>query len=161
MTDWTDRSEHSSVKVNTPISAQTARAVAVCIECRKPRVIYSKNKLSERQKVVLAVGLSEFEYSCGSSLFPPSVPGSLKQSMSLKPNLQCVMPVEISYYGSDLGRKDLCAYFGIEEALTDTELKKQFMTVLPLCIECREKGQTPIVQRPFGKKTDRKGVYKL
>ena len=31
LTDWTNRSEHSSVKVNTPISAQTARAVAVCI----------------------------------------------------------------------------------------------------------------------------------
>ena len=115
LTDWTDRSEHSSVKMNTPISAQTARAVAVCIECRKSRVMYSK--LSERQKVLLAVGLSEFEFSCGSSLFPPSVPGSLKQSMSLKPNLQCVMPVEISYYGSDLGRRDLCAYCGIDSLI--------------------------------------------
>ena len=159
-----NRNESPEANHDVPMSAQTARAVAVCVECRKPRVIYSKNKLSERQKVLLAVSLSEYEYSCGSSLFAPSVTGNLKRSMCLRPNLQCILPVEIPYYGSDLGRKDLCGYCGIEETATDTGLKEQYQTVLPLCAECRANGKTPIVKRPFGKKRTQHtmaGNYKL
>ncbi|XP_052813249.1 uncharacterized protein LOC128240590 [Mya arenaria] len=36
-------------------SVQNARAVVSCSECRKPRVIYSKHKLSERQKMSLVL----------------------------------------------------------------------------------------------------------
>ena len=158
----TGSSRKESVYANVPMSAQTARAVVVCIECRKPRVIYSKNRLSERQKVLLAVTLSEFEYSCGSALFPPSVSANLKQSMCLRPNLQCILSVEISYYGSELGiRKDICAFCGIEEAFTNADLKQQYKTVLPLCDECKAEGKMPILKGPFGKRKSGKGIVKL
>lgn len=53
-------------------STQNARAIATCVECCK-RVIYSKSRLNKRQQVLLATSLSEYEYSCGSCLFPPTV----------------------------------------------------------------------------------------
>lgn len=46
-------------------TAQNARYTVECCECRKPRVIYSKNKLTERQIMKLAVSLSEADYCCG------------------------------------------------------------------------------------------------
>ncbi|KAK7092705.1 hypothetical protein V1264_008410 [Littorina saxatilis] len=132
------------------LSAQTARATAECVECQKPRVVYSSKKLNQRQQVLLASSLSEFEYSCGSQLFPPSC-GSLLKELVLRPNITCATPIELPYYGADLGRKDLCAYCGEQDAYTDQELKKCFKTVLPICRSCATQN-TPITQRPFGRK---------
>ena len=53
-------------------STQHARATATCVECRKPRVVYSRLRLSQRQEVLLATSLSESDYTCGAFLFPPS-----------------------------------------------------------------------------------------
>ena len=36
-----------------PMTAQTARAVIVCVECEKSRVIYSKTKLNNNQRILL------------------------------------------------------------------------------------------------------------
>ena len=49
-----------------PMSAQNARATAICVECTKPRVVYSQVKLNQRKEMSLAAALSEYEYSCSS-----------------------------------------------------------------------------------------------
>lgn len=134
-----------------PLSSQNARAVAICIECRKPRVVYSKTKLSQRKEVLLATCLSEYEFSCGAYLFPPSAPSELRNSVVIRPTIQCATPVELCYYAADLGRKDLCAYCADMGAETDAELKKMYKTVLPICQKCRDLKREPIVQRKFGK----------
>ena len=80
------------------LSAQTARATAECVECRKPRVIYSSKKLSQRQEVLLASSFSEFEYSCGSHLFPPSC-STLVKELALRPNITCSTPIHTFLLG--------------------------------------------------------------
>jgi hypothetical protein len=97
--------------------------------------------------MLLAAGLSEYEYTCGSYLFPPSVSESMRKNISCKTNLQCATPIEIPYYASGIGRVDLCAYCGMGDAQMDRELKKKFKTVLPLYSECQKEGKTPFVQR--------------
>lgn len=44
---------------------QNSRFICICSECRKPRVIYSRHKLTDRQKLTLAISISEHEYTCG------------------------------------------------------------------------------------------------
>ncbi len=42
---------------STTTSTQNARFLVTCVECRKPRVLYSLHKLTERQKVSLVVSM--------------------------------------------------------------------------------------------------------
>ena len=55
-------------------TAQNARMVVNSIECQKPRVVYSKSKLTERQAMQCALMMSEYDYCCGSPICPPKHP---------------------------------------------------------------------------------------
>ena len=96
----------------------------------------------------LVITLSEFEYNCGSPVVEPD--HFLKNKVFVRPGLSCATPVEIPYYSSDIGCKDLCAVCAAPDAQIDAELKKKFKTVLPQCMECNEKGFKVITQRPYG-----------
>ncbi|KAH3864396.1 hypothetical protein DPMN_027413 [Dreissena polymorpha] len=88
---------------DVPLSIQNARAVAICVECRKPRVVYSKTKLNQRKEVALAMFLREYEFSCGAHLFPPSAALSeMKKTVVTRPFVQCATPVELCYQGCQL-----------------------------------------------------------
>ena len=132
-------------------TTQNARALVTCTECRKPRVIYSHQRLSERQKISITITVSEFDYSCGAPLLPPSN-NSYKKVMC-RSTLNCGMPIELQYYGSSLGRQDICSYCCTEETEVLPELKQKYKTVLPICKECIGKGKLPVVKRPFGRNT--------
>ena len=80
------------------MSAQNARAVITCVECEKPRVIYGKTKLNARQELLIAKTLSTYEYSCGDHLFPATEKSKTAESVIIRPNLQCAMQIEVSYY---------------------------------------------------------------
>lgn len=54
-------------------TAQNVRYTTMCIECNKPGLIYGKSKVTERQKVQLALLLSNYDFTCGSSLTPPQL----------------------------------------------------------------------------------------
>ena len=146
----TVRSKQQSLDDYGLYTAQHARASIQCVECRKPRVIYSKQKLSERHNLSLTLALSEHEYSCGAPILPPN--SSLLKSVQCRSGLACSLPVEVAYYSSNIGRLDICAHCGSEEAVVDLELKKKFKTVLPLCGVCDDTGLKAIVLRPYGKK---------
>lgn len=130
-------------------TTQNARALISCVECRKPRVIYSKQRLNERTKLSLAITLSEIDFVCGSPITSPSSTGKL--NVSCRP-CECATPVEIPYYGSALGPNDICALCGTGGGEVDQDLKLQYKTVLPLCNVCKLNGKTPIIFRPYGKK---------
>ena len=134
------------------MSAQNARAVINCVECEKPRVIYAKTKFDNRQRLLLAKNISSFEYSCGAHLFPPAEKGKLANSMVIRPNLQCAMQIEVPYYSSNVGRKDVCSHCGRINTAINMDLKKQYKTVLPICKPCLDSKKKPFTQRPFGKK---------
>ena len=55
----------ASSSKNVGMSAQTARAVIHCVECRKPRVVYVKTKIDIRHKMMLARNISSFEFTWG------------------------------------------------------------------------------------------------
>ena len=139
-----------------PMTAQTARAVIVCVECEKPRVVYSKTRLNNNQRVLLAKTMSSFEYSCGSFLFPPSEKGKTAQTLCIRPNLQCAMQIELPYYGSEVGRADKCSHCGGNNGVIDAELKKKFKTVLPICQDCTGERKVSFTQRPYGKQATKK-----
>ncbi|XP_033753308.1 uncharacterized protein LOC117336780 [Pecten maximus] len=131
-------------------SAQTARSSVTCVECRKPRVVYSKLKFSGRQELQLAELMSEYIYTCGSPLTPPG--HGLHGKALVRMTLTCANPIEVPFYSASLGRLDLCYYCGGCDGEVDQELKKQYKTVLPVCLECLEHEQPPCY-RPYGKKS--------
>ena len=75
---------------------RSVRAVSVCVECRKPRVVYSSRKPSQRQKVLPATSLGETSYTCGPHLFSPAalqhVP--VLRDMTVIVNLTCASPMQ-------------------------------------------------------------------
>jgi hypothetical protein len=133
---------------NKMYTAQHARMCMTCVECRKPRVIYGKHQLSEHQKISLVLEFSQYDYTCGSPILPPE--HNLVNKVTVRPDLSCAQPMEIPYYSSNLGRKDLCGICGTEESLSPLELKQQFKTVLPICNSCTAQCKSPITQRPYG-----------
>lgn len=131
-------------------SAQHARFAINCIECRKPRVLYTVKALRERNLVELVAAVTEFDYTCGAPILPPGHP-VLQFGVYTKANLRCADEVEIPYYSSRFGRLDICCQCGGEEAIVDQVAKQEYKTVLPLCPSCAENGLETIKQRPYGK----------
>ena len=123
-----------------------ARSTVSCVESRKPCVLYSRFKLTE----TLVMLLSGYDYTCDAPITPPK--HSLHGKVVTRKNITCALPVEIPYYGTDFGRRDICCHCGNEEAETNLLLKASFQTVLPICKDCEKLGKVPVVHRPFGKK---------
>lgn len=102
-------------------TAQHARAVVNCIECTKPRVIYARHRLTDRQSTALTIYLSEVEYSCGSPLIPPNHP--LEKVLFVRVPLTCADTVELAYYGTGFGAIDICCYCATGDCQLDADLK--------------------------------------
>ena len=130
-------------------TVQNSRCLVSCVECRKPRVIYLRHRLTERQQTSVAVAMSEFDYTCGSVLLPPENP--MYKKIMCRSELTCETPVELQHYTSGLGLIDLCAHCATETGEVNADLKKKFKTVLPICKNCKDTGKSAIVQRPYGK----------
>ncbi|KAG1678702.1 hypothetical protein GQR58_013243 [Nymphon striatum] len=116
-------------------TAQNARYMVTCIDCRKPRLLYSTNKLTERQSVQDAMALSEYDYTCGSPVFLPNSP--LKNKLHVREHISYEDIIEIPYYTANLNRVDLCCYCAVEDCMKDATLLKQFKTVLPITLHGR------------------------
>ena len=132
-------------------SAQNARSVVVCVEYEKPRVVYSRHRLTHRQQMSLTLTISdEYEYTCGSVLLPPSYPHY--KTIMCRTEISCETPIQLPFYRSGLGKPELCCYSASEDGEVDQVLNKKYQTVLPICASCKKNGKHPIVQRPYGKK---------
>ena len=68
--------------------------------------------------------------------------------------LTCSSPMAWAFYASTKRsvQKDICCYCIRKDVQADKELKKQFKTVLPLCLSCKEKGKNPLKQCLLGRK---------
>lgn len=145
-TDKPDGSADASL-----FTAQHAQAIVCCVDCRKPRIIYCKQRMGSRQLLLLATQMSEYEYTCGSPASLPNLP--LYGKIHMRINITCESKVEIPYYSLSLGRADLCCHCGEDGAIVDADLKKSFKTVLPLCEKCSSAGEKTTTLRPYGKKS--------
>ena len=98
-------------------SAQTAWTVGEfvsCKECEFPRVIYAARKLAWLVKEQLKTALSDYWYTCGSSLqdILLTVEEGLRHTYVLnkvyvRSNLTCNEQIKVSYYYSEVF-KDVC-----------------------------------------------------
>lgn len=132
-------------------SGQHARAVVDCMECSKPRVIYSMRLLSSRHQAILAEALSDdsMDYTCGSHILEPR--HVLASTVQVRLALSCGDPIELAYYRAPFGRQDLCAHCGEPQGNTLPSLLEKFKTVLPCCQVCIGAGKKHIVARPYRK----------
>lgn len=131
-------------------SAQTAKTVnqtVTCIDCQKPRVIYSANKLSAQESAILKRILGLYQFSCGSELqeLKPEDPvrapriSALLEKVFVKSNLSCTSPVEVPYYSSGVF-PPICYHCGAQD--TDTE-EGQY----PMCPDCVVSKLQPPLKR--------------
>jgi hypothetical protein len=120
-------------------TAQNGKFLVECGECSKPRVIYSKNRLTDRQSLLVATSISESDFTCGSPLLETTT------TITTRLNITCGSPVELAYYSAKLGPEDICAHCAAPHAETNQALKKKFKTVLPCCEACLHIGKQPIV----------------
>lgn len=106
-----------------PMTAQNARGVILCVECSKPRLYYSKRRLSGRQEQLLAIAMSEFDYTCGGPIADPSV--ALLKTVFVRQNQTCSFPVETPFYGSQFAKLDICTFCASNDGNIDMNLKKK------------------------------------
>lgn len=106
-----------------------------CIDCDKPRVIYSPSKLNNEKLALLQRILSLYQYSCGSCLQElktdditraPTV-NALLDEVYVRGNITCDTNIEVPYYSSGCF-PDICYYCAIDSGLI------------------REAGQYPVCQ---------------
>ncbi len=92
------------------MTAQTARGLVNCCECDKPRMYYSRTKLTFAQSTLIAKCISEYIFTCGAPIVDPRYK-SLRGVVTRK--LNCGNPVEVCYYASKFGDgSDICCYCG-------------------------------------------------
>lgn len=139
--------EEEEFGVPTPNAHLCITQNVECVECRKPRVVYSHHKLTERQIMSFTISISEYEYTCGSPLLPPA--NSMSKKVMSRLIINCDSHVELAYYGSGFGQVDICSVCAEPEADTNAELydaeKTQYKTVLPLCKTCEGKGRVSFI----------------
>jgi hypothetical protein len=132
-------------------TAQMARSFITCIECLKPRLLYSKYTLTSRQALLLTVVQDDAEFTCGSPLVVSGHP--LHNVIHARQPMNCADPVEVPYYTAAFGRVDICAHCAVPDCVADADLRSRFKTVLPCCASCFELGFRPLCYRPYGQIT--------
>ena len=132
---------------------QTASNVSQCVlcsECLRPRVLRSKHKLSIDDKIILERTLEDTLFSCGSNFqdvkpmnYPSDSPHtkSLFERVFVRENLNCEMPMEVTYYSSEC-YEDICVHCACNKDLILTT------GVYPICSYCLEEdGKQKILKR--------------
>ena len=97
-------------------SAQTAKNVGFfvrCEECDKPRLIFAKNKLKERELNLLKRMLNEIVYTCGATFseYDTEAEDCILYKVFVKANLSCGQKVEVSFYSCEIF-KAVCIHCG-------------------------------------------------
>lgn len=121
-----------------------ARLTIDCMECGKPRVLYSSQALSRSQTTSFKRWLANNDikkiYTCGMILEVPGI------DLFLKAALTCVSPIETSYYTCNIRvgiDKTKCCFCSETGASNTPEERANYSTVLPACEECRKSGKKP------------------
>lgn len=78
-------------------TAQNARALIECVECRKPHIVYCRGTTwCSRYRLELALLLSENDFTCGSPITPPG--HMLHGKIYTRLNISCADHIELAYY---------------------------------------------------------------
>ena len=116
------------------------KQTVTCIDCEKPRVIYSATKLGGQENAILTKILGLYQYSCGSELQelmpenPERAPriSALLEKVFVKSNLSCATPVEVPYYSSGVF-PPVCFHCGTQ----NTETEDGQYPMCPACVSLK------------------------
>jgi len=137
-------SASDSTKESIPagiINNNHIRRFVSCTICNKPRCIFSKNMLSDNEKISLEILLDNMIYICGSPITLET--HNLYEKVYIRQKIHCNSPIEAVYYSCRrLKTEIICYYCGENDELLgpDDNLKKKFATIYPFCQTCKSKG---------------------
>ena len=147
----TDDSERPSVTENpqkthtrdtlhkTLLQGAKIRDFVKCVECQKPRCVYSASKLNFTDQLAfrkVKEGDIGLQYTCGSCLFPQD--SKYYDTLVVRESLTCTSSMETGYYASKMSAfKPVCFHCGIGDDLADDDnlknLKRTYSVVRPIC----------------------------
>ena len=116
-------------------TANTVKQLLYCVDCGKPRVMYSQTKLSTEEKETLDLLTDVLQYSCGGVLSELKSPDNCRENeildkVHVRANLVCANPVEIPYYSSK-AFVDVCFHCGKKDDISRDE------GAYPACNNCK------------------------
>ena len=123
-----------------PTTAQNAKAVIVCTECFKPRVIYGKKLISNEMQEMTNL-IADILFTCGS---PLGHEGDIFKKITVRHNIDCSTPMEVSYYAASMANAPACYHCGAVEELNTSP------NAYPICPECVRQKKQP--KKKQGKK---------
>ncbi|KAK6175079.1 hypothetical protein SNE40_013615 [Patella caerulea] len=133
------------------LNATKVRDAVLCVECGKPRCVYSETKLTyiEKQAVDRLKELNSF--TCGSPLFPHS--SKYNSSIIVREGLRCCSTMETTYYSkSTVSLPAVCFHCGVAKSSDFAadqniqSLQAQYSVVRPICVKCKDDGKEAIVR---------------
>ena len=111
----------------------------VCVYCKKPRVIYSKNKISKNLITKFKRKTSELRFVRG-TIVEELVGPDIFTDLYVKGNLRCDAPVETIYFSA--GYVQCCSHCGSTPRLSTGQNE------YPMCQFCRKnKNNKPLFHR--------------
>lgn len=126
---------------------EKVRDAVECVSCGKWRCVYSPTKPSRTTTNEFSQAVDSLMYSCGAPILPEEHP--LASVFLVREAMSCNDPVERQYYSCN--KFDLiCCKCGITEpdSPLNEKMKNEFKVVNPVCRQCAEKGEKPIVSGP-------------
>ncbi|CAG8767772.1 14884_t:CDS:2, partial [Racocetra persica] len=118
--------------------ATNVRILVKCIECNRPRVLYSQYRLNPEEENLLKNFLETIDYTCGTTFYgisdltkasPPLFRNDNNCSIN-NDELTCAISIEVPYFSSHL-YPDVCFQCGDTEIFSPTPASEQ-----PYCSEC-------------------------
>ena len=130
------------------MTAETVCDYVVCMECLKPRCVYSSKRLTHAQYAQLQCYKEEFLYSCGGSIIPEE--SSLATLCCTELISGCHENITPNYYASRLTNPPCCYVCGAFGDLCPVldEMKHSYQSVHPVCNECSATGKKERTRGP-------------
>ena len=141
----TDASRRRKADRDKPLNLSQVRAVIRCVECRRPRCIFSARRPSSSARAALEAFIANATYTCGDALS--------MDTFVVRENLSCTDPVEAFYFlccrsRGGLEFESICVWCAktpsesphVDKAILDVPRGKES---LPICAACHGLGFMP------------------
>ena len=133
------------------VKSEAVRDFLLCVECEKPRCLFSAKKLTNEQTAQLSAALEGKHYVCGGPLFEHDRP--LVSVVGARSDLTCNLDVSPEHFSYERAFPPDCHACGDKNPQPVSQaLAQKHHSVHPLCSRCLEKG---VKHRTRGKKAVR------
>ena len=123
------------------LTRQNVREIVKCKSCSKPGCIYSNANLSNREQRELRKIIRTYEYVCGCLIIPDV--SFLSGTLFRRLEMHCKSPIEWAYYSASKAntRKDVCCHCSKIGPKVDSDERKLYKSILPVCNQCKSQGK--------------------